>query len=339
MYLLSRILLTCLTTCCLLAAYSQKHRENYTISLPEQKASDSRYNRLVFIDGRADTSNMGIVQVGAFNKKALVIAETPLEQQFQAVFNQLVDSSAKQGQCVFLLRQLSFAEVTKAMSERGYCYLRAALFATAGEGYQMINTIDTVILVKAFDVTRAMFRRGSSTIQEFIGQNLQRTAREEHLYSLTDIRALDSVEKRGIPVYNTTTYANGVYATYEAFKEQKPDLPAAVIETDREGMFVVKVTNEKGKLQKVKSENLYALVKEGTPYIATAFGYYQLDKRDDNFYFTGKTKVAASQGDIMAASMFFGIIGGLLASQADVAVFEMKIDHVGGGFIRLKEVQ
>jgi hypothetical protein len=339
MYLLSRILLTCLATCCLLAAHSQKHRENYTISLPEQKASDSRYNRLLFIDARADTSNMGIVQVGAFNKRALVIAETPLEQQFQAVFNQFIDSSAKQGQCVFLLRQLSFAEVTKAMSERGYCYLRAALFAATGGGYQLINTIDTVIVVKAMDVTRAMFRRGSSTIHEFIVQNLQRAAQEEHLYSLTDIHALDSVEKRSILVYNTETYTNGIYATYEAFKEQKPDLPAAVIETDKEGLFVVKVTNEKGKPEKVKSTKLYALVKEGIPYIATEFGYYQLDKRKDDFYFVGKTKVAASQGDIMAASMFFGVIGGLLASQADEAIFEMKIDHVGGGFIRLKEVK
>ena len=339
MYFLSRMLLTCLATCFLFVAHSQKHREKYTISLPEQKVSDSRYNSLLFIDGRADTSNMGIVQLGAFNKKALVIAETPLDQQFRAIFNQLIDSSASQGECVFLLRQLSFAEVTKAMSERGYCYLRAALFARSGEGYQKINTIDTVILVKAMDVTRAMFRRGSKTIHEFIGQNLQRAPGEANLYSLSDIHALDSVEKRSIPVYNTTVYTEGVYQTYEAFKQQKPDIPEAIVETDKAGLFVVKVTTEKGKKGKIKSGDLYAIVHDSIAYIATEFGYYQLDKRKDDFYFVGKTKVAASQGDIMAASVFFGLIGGLLASQAVEAVFEMKIDHVGGGFIRLKEVQ
>jgi hypothetical protein len=338
MYLLSRMLLTCLATCCLFAVYSQKHRENYTISLPEQKIPDSRYNSLLFIDGRADTSNMGIVQLGAFNKKALVIAETPLGQQFHTIFDSLIDASAKQGECVFLLRQLSFAEVTKAMSERGYCYLRAALFAKTGEGYQKINTIDPVILVKAFDVTRAMFRRGSKTIHEFIGQNLQKAPEQERLYSLSDIHALDSVEKRSIPVYNTTAYTEGVYETYEAFKQQKPDRPNAIIETDKAGLFVVKETNEKGKKEKIKSKELYGMVYQGNPYVATEFGYYPLDKRMDNFYFTGKTRVAASQGDIMAASVFFGLLGGLLASQPVESMFEMKIDHVGGGFIRLKEV-
>src|SRR5689334_16231228 len=130
MYFRSGILFTCLIACCFLTAQSQKRREEkYTIALPEQKVPDSRYNSLLFIDGRADTSQMGIVQLGAFNKKAFVVPETPLDQQLQAVFNQLIDSSAKQGECVFLLRQFSFAEITKAMSERGYCYLRAALFA------------------------------------------------------------------------------------------------------------------------------------------------------------------------------------------------------------------
>lgn len=340
MHFLSRLFLTFLVTGYCLAAQGQKRREEkYTIALPEQKVPDSRYNSLLFIDGRTDTSHMGIVQLGAFNKKTFVVPETPLGQQFQAIFNHLIDSSARQGECVFLLRQFSFAEITKAMSEKGYCYLRAALFAKTGEGYQKINAIDTVVVVSAMDVTQAMFRRGNKTIHEFIGQSLQRTPEDTFLYSLADLGALDSVEKRRIPVYNTTTYTEGVYATYEAFKQQKPDKPEAVIETDKESLFVVKITNEKGKKEKIKSKELYAIVRDGKPYIATEFGYYPLDRRLDDFYFTGKTKVAASQGDIAVASVFFGLIGGLLASQPVEAVFEMKVDHVSGGFIRLKEVQ
>jgi len=333
------VLLTCLLALHLFQAEAQKRREEkYTIALPEQKIPDSRYNSLQFVDGRADTSGMGIVQLGAFNKKAFVVPETPLDQQFHTIFGQLTDASAKQGECIFLLRQLSFAEITKAMSERGYCYLRATMFAKAGEGYQKINDIDTVVVIKAFDVTKAMFRQGSQSICEFIGQNLQKAPEAEHLYSLADIHALDSVEKRLIPVYNTDTYTEGVYKTWEAFKQQKPEITGATIELDNEGQYVVKVINEKGKKEKIRSKELYGMVYQGKPYIATEFGYYPLDKKTDNFYFTGKTRVAASQGDIMAASMFFGLLGGLLASQPVEAVFEMKVDHVSGGFIRLREV-
>jgi hypothetical protein len=35
---------------------------------------------------------------------------------------------------------------------------------------------------------------------------------------------------------------------------------------------------------------------------------------------------------------FFGIIGSLIASDAE-ASFEMKIDHGNGGFIRLREIK
>lgn len=336
---LSGLLLTCCMICYFLPAQSQKRREEkYTIALPEQRVTGSRYNQLLFIDGRADTSNMGIVQLGAFNKKAFVVPAFPLDQQLHDIFNHLIDSSAAAGECVFLLRQFSFAEITKAMSEKGYCYLRAALFAKTGNGYQKIGAVDTVVVVSSMDVTRPMFRRGNRAIHEFIGQNLPKAPQDSLLYSLADLHAIDSVEKRRIPLYNTGAYTEGVYATYEAFKQQKPDRPGAGIETDKEGLMVVKAINEKGKKEKIKSKDLYAVVKDGIPYIATEFGYYQLDHRMDDFYFIGKTKVAASQGDIMAASMFFGLMGGLLASQPVEALFEMKIDHVGGGFIRLKEV-
>ncbi len=83
---------------------------------------------------------------------------------------------------------------------------------------------------------------------------------------------------------------------------------------------------------------MYAFVYKGQPFVATEYGYYPLQKINDDFYFTGKAKVTANTGDVIAASLFFGIIGGLIASNSE-ATFEMKIDHLNGGFIRLKEIE
>lgn len=329
-------------TLCLvnLAAWSQRRTEEYTITLPEQRISNSLYSHCTFMDGRKDTSSLGIVQLGAFNAKARVVPATPLEQQFKNIFANLTDSTAKEGECLLLLRQLSFAEVTKSMSERGYCHLRASAFAKIEGGYQLINNIDTVVVIKAMDVTRAMFRNGNKTIHEFIGQSLLRSPANNTLYTQADIYAIDSVEKRSLPVYNTTTYTNGVYKTFEAFMQQQPEITNATFQRDKQtAELIVKVPNEKGKLDKLKSKNLYAVVENNQPYIATEFGYYPLLKKDDDLYFTGKATVAASQGDIIAAQLFFGILGGLLASGGTEAIFEMKIDHVSGGFIRIQEVK
>ena len=40
---------------------------------------------------------------------------------------------------------------------------------------------------------------------------------------------------------------------------------------------------------------------------------------------------------MIAASVFFGVIGGLIAINAQ-ATFEMKIDHIDGGLIWLKGI-
>jgi hypothetical protein len=186
------------------------------------------------------------------------------------------------------------------------------------------------------DVTRPMFRNGSRTITDFIASNLTQKPQQPDHYTLHELMHLDSIEKRSIPVYNTSTYKDGAYTTFGSFMNQVPDKEATV--TIKEGNISrVQVPGEDGKPVKIRSKDLYAVVHNGEPYIATDFGFYPLQKRDDDFYFVGKAKVNANTGDVLVASMFFGIIGGLIASNAD-ATFEMKIDHTNGGFIRLNQV-
>lgn len=340
MHLPRKLMAVAVCLICTLTANSQRHKEDFSIALPEQKVANSLYNSFRFIDGRKDTADMGIVQLGAFNRKAWVQPNRPISLQFQDVFNQLIDSAAKAGEFVLLLRSLSFAEVTTMTSEKGYFYLRAEAFAKITEGYKLLGRVDTVVLVKSLDVTRAMFRRGSKAINEFMGQHLVQAADSGWLYSLADIMSLDSVEKRRLPVYNTATYTEGVYKSFTAFLQQTPEITNATIALSKASIpATVKVPNDAGKPEKIKSKDLYALVYQGKPYIATDYGYYPLEKKDDDFYFTGKAKVSANSGDVMMASFFFGIIGGLLASTPHDALFYMKIDHVGGGFVRIKQVQ
>ena len=322
-----------------LTSHAQRISEDFNITMPDEKVANSRYNSFRLVDGRADSTDMGIVQLGAFNRKAWVQPVTSIPVQLNQVFRQLIDSTAKEGEMVLLLRSLSFAEVTKATSEKGYCYFRADLFAQSPDGYRRIDRIDTVIVVRSMDVTRAMFRRGSKTISDFIAHNLVKGPAGDDAYSLPDIMAFDSVQKRKLPVYNTSVYQEGVYKTFTAWLQQQPEVTNAAITLDKAGLpEKINIPDSSGKPVKVKSKDLYALVYQGKPYIATSYGYYPLEKKKDDFHFTGKAKVNAETGDVMMASLFFGVIGGLLASSGHDAVFDMKIDHISGGFVRLKQV-
>jgi hypothetical protein len=317
--------------------FSQNRTEDFVITLPQQKVAGPLYNTLSYLDSREDSSNMGIVQLGAFNKKARVVPQIPFAIQLQNVFSALTDSSSNKAELLFQLRQLSFAEITGAMSEKGYCYLRAALYSKNQEHYQIVNTIDTVILIKSMDVTRALFRHGSKTITDFIAAGLLMNSSGANDYSYADIIQIDSIEKRKIPLYNAASYTDGLYTNFESFAAQKPDKPVnAELKNGR--LVAVKSPDENGRPIKIKPGDIYAVVFNGQPFIATEFGYYLLQKSGDDFFFTGKAKVNAKTGDVVAASLFFGIIGGLIASDA-ASDFDMKLDHLNGGFIRLREIK
>ena len=317
--------------------FSQSRTEDFKLGSPELKVPNSLYSSIQYVDSRYDTTSMGIVQLGAFNRKARVIPKIPFSIQLTNVMHGLIDSSAKKAELLFQFRQFNFAEITGVVSEKGYCYIRADLYASKSGRYQKLSSIDTVLLVKSMDVTRALLRNGSKVISSFIADNLLKEPVDSSAYTFNDILHMDSIEKRKIALYNTTTYVDGLYTSYASFMNQVPD-KQVTIEEKKGKISSVKMAAENGQMLKVKRKDVYAIVYKEQPYIATEYDYYPLEKRDDDFYFTGKAKVTADQGAVLAASFFFGIIGGLIASDAD-ATFDMKIEHSNGGFIRLREIK
>jgi hypothetical protein len=316
---------------------AQNKIEYFELKLPEQKIAGSLYNNISLLDARRDTSSFGIVQVGAFNAKAKVISKNNFGQQLQTVLAAMADSVAGTGKLLLQLRQFSFAEMTGAMSEKGYCFVRANLYAVTGNSYKLINAIDTVIAFSSMDVTKKLLRKGSETITGFIANSLTTVGADSAAYNYTDIVNIDSIEKRKIRLYNIDHYEEGVYTTYEGFKNQLPKYKDIIVKMGDTAIKNVRVKFEDETTEKLKPKDIYAVVYKGIPYIATSYGYYPLTKNGDDFFFTGQAKVAANAADIAAASFFFGIIGGLLASN-DSSVFEMKIDHLNGGFIHLREI-
>ncbi len=321
-------------------AGAQSATEPFSIAPPTEKIANSLYKTIRVVDVRPDPQNLGIVQLGAFNRKARVVTETPLADQVSGLLAALTDSTAQAGELFLLLRQLSFAEVTGAMSERGYFQLRAILFAKKGDGFQKLDAIDTVVVIKAMDVTKGLLRQGTKSLTELLAANLTKEPTGATTYRSDEVIHFDKLEKKGLPLYTADSLKNGIYKTFRAFTALQPDEESFTVDFGKDGHSpVVRRPNEKGKMEKVSSKEMYAFVHEGRPFIATDYGFYPLRKEEEDFYFTGKAKVAANSGDVLMASMFFGVIGGLIASSGSNATFDMKIDHLSGGFIRLKEVK
>lgn len=281
---------------------------------------------------------MGIVQVGLMNAKARVIPKTPFPVQLNSLINSLTDPTAKDGKLLLQLQHFNFAEVTGSFSEKGYFYFRANLYADSNGRYRTIASIDTLVVTSGMDVTKSNMRNGSIWIGMFIARNLHNRPPDTAVsYTMNDVIHIDSIEKQRLSLYTDSSYKDGLYRTWRSFRDQVPD-KQIVVDINKD-IATGRIPDENGKLKKIRPKDAYAVVVRGNPFISTEFGFYPLEKRNNDFFFTGKAKVSANSGDVIAASMFFGVIGGLLASSGDVATFEMKIDYVSGGFIHLREIK
>lgn len=316
--------------------FSQRSADSFELILSDQKVSNSLYNTIGFLDSRYDTTNCGIIQLGAFNKKARVVMKIPFSKQLTFALNSMIDNTAKDGELLLQLRQFSFAEITGALSEKGYCYVKADLYSKLNNYYLKLSSVDTVIIFSSMDVTKALLTQGSYTITDFIFENLLIKAIDGDQYSFEDIVNIENIEKQKIPLYNVSHLADGLYENFKSFMSQTPD-KQIMVEMKNDEINTIKTLNKKGKYINVKNKDIYAIVDNGHAYIATDYGFYPLQKKDNDFYFTGDAKVNANSVDVITAGIFFGVIGSLIASNAK-STFEMKIDHSNGGFIRIREI-
>lgn len=319
--------------------FSQNRTESYDITIPDTVISGSLYSTLRLIDIRRDTLSTGIIQKGAFNKRVKIVAETPLRTQFSELMRYVTGNSfLRDRELLLVLREFNFAEVTGALSEKGYFQLRADFFEEDNGMYKKLSGIDTVVVVSALDVTKKMLAKGSRIFSDFLISGLKKTSIEKKEISLSQAKNIDSIEKSVLPLYTAKMIKNGAYKDFSSFLNQVPDDTTLKMEFSKKGALKsILIKRKNGKYNDAELDKWYVFAFNDKLIISTGYGIYPLEKKGNDFFFTGKAFVAAKSEDVMLASMFFGILGGLAASGGSTAESYMKIDHKGGGFIRIKE--
>lgn len=322
--------------------FAQKRTEDFTISLPAQKADKSYYKTITVIDNRIDTTSIGIVQQGALNAKARVIPTSPLTNQFQSVLNSINGENAENGSLVLYLKQLYFAEVSKAFTEFGYCYFQGFLFAKNENGtYSLLEKTDTVVEHKDSDVTKDILRKGSEMLSQFIAKNATRKPEVTEQYTFDQIKKFDDIDKQSISLFNSSQLKDGVYKDYASLKNQHPQQEITNAKFYGNMPKIVRIyETADGKEKEIKKDDIYAIVYKGEPYIYLPIEnlFTKAEKKDNDYYFVGKLRSGGPNTGNLSIGMFFGAVGVLLASNPAYP-FEQKIDYINGAFIPIKEIQ
>ncbi|WP_293889580.1 MULTISPECIES: hypothetical protein [unclassified Sphingobacterium] len=318
------------------AIQAQQKSRPFQFKKPNKVVEHAKYGKIRLYDAREIKDNLGVIQVGMLNANRFLVAEPSLEKQLQRQLEDMTASRKADDELLMRLEKFCIAELTGAFSEKGFLDFRAILFAKKGNGnYLQVAQVDTSIIVKGMDVTKATLARASDVVNNLICDALTKEGDTTKLYTLSQIENYDSVQKRQLALYNTSTYKDGLYLTYEEFMRQKPSGgPAQLKDGDLYLGFFKE--NEKGKFKKLNAKDYYAVVYNGNPFISSQDQFFALIKEDDDFIFVGPVKETASASNVVAASALLGAIGGMLVSGPETNYYTQKLDYVNGTFIRIK---
>jgi len=309
--------------------FGQDETVYFDIRTPKPRPEKSLYTAIGFLDSRQDTSRIGVLKVRNNGRWVRIALRTPVLPQLTNVLNAYTGDGAGNGELLFQLKRFSFAEYARAR----YCYFSAVLYARTGDRYTRLFGVDTAFLIATAGVDNELDHAGNGLLDDFIAEGILLPATDPTIYSLDDIGHIDSLEKRKIPVYNTPTYTEGLYSSYAAFMAQRPDLRGEVRTKKNGDISSLDIHDPKWR-HETKS-HIFAVVYKGVPYVVTHFGYYPLQKKGDDFYFTGDLSLAPTNGEQLAADIALGVIVGS-AIAGDKATYEVLIDHETGQFIHQK---
>ncbi|GAA0881407.1 hypothetical protein GCM10009120_00030 [Sphingobacterium siyangense subsp. cladoniae] len=317
---------------------AQQKTRAFLFTKPHKIVENAKYGKINLYDAREIKDNLGVIQVGMMNANRLLVAEPSLEKQLQSQLEQINGRNGN-GELLMRLEKFCIAELTGAFSEKGFLDFRAILFSKEANGeYLQLARVDTAIVVKGMDVTKATLARASEVVNNLIFDALTKSGDTTKSYSLSEIEHYDDIQKKQLALYNTETYKDGLYLTYEEFALQTPSGGQAQLREGDLNLGFFK-ENEKGKLKKVNPKDYYAVVHAGNPFISSQDQFYALIKEDDDFIFVGPVMETASATNAVVASVLLGAIGGVLVAGPETNYYAQKLDYANGSFIRLLNKQ
>ena len=318
--------------------FAQTYVEDFHLMHTNKITSNGYYGTINFLDSRSQKEDLGYVYSGPENKKVAVINKKDFSTQLKSLVKKSIDSSNADGELLFQLRKFKFLEKPDVASEFGICLFRANLYVKQDSTYKLLSKIDTIIIVEASDVTKPLFETTGNVINNFVLINLGKDFSNTENFSFKQIVKIDSLEKSKLKLYTATQYSNGVYKTFESFKNQIPDFRILEVVYKKEKLNGIKVLNAKGKKTKISPNEFFAYIQENKAFISAEYDCYPLSKTDNDFYFKGEGKIPKEK---------YGAIDGGPESEnktkettpeIQTALYLIKIDHVDGSLMRIKQI-
>lgn len=314
------------------------------------KDYDPPFTRVRVMDRRTHNQTVGYIQKGAFNRLVLLGYEGNIGDGIAPFFTSKDTTDPNKKELVVILNELFLSENAGQMSEVARTKISLRLFIkTPNQKYVEILKLDSAYYQKSgWDVTDKLLSSASERfceIAKIAGEKIKlQEPNNLKEYSTEELRYLDSLEKRDLPIYSVTKAKKGLYKDYNAFKMNVPDSSDVFIDTSKSRKIKVYVWNkEKTKKQRIYPNAIYAASDGEIILKANSTGFFTLKKVKSDFVYTGTIGWASTTGGANGATVAAVMAGAMLGAASGVMItpvytkknipFIFKINHLYGNSI------
>jgi hypothetical protein len=203
-----------------------KENAHKTIHLPNGVHDGSLpmdISGIQIINAVGDSSLLGYVQTGMFNRWAEAIPNTDLTPFLQAYVTRRYGFYHKAGapQLIFVIQDLRINERTSSMSEKAYLHFKGMAFS-GNEKFQFVTELDTFFERGGMDVTH----KHGDNIVSALHLLLKKTANFSPAgpqYSLSEVQEKGN-ERYQKPAFTAAQHQDGIYLTFEEFLNDQPTI-------------------------------------------------------------------------------------------------------------------
>lgn len=277
-----------------------------------------------------DTARLGFVQVGMANRRIEAVPALPFSQYIQQYVDQQYGSKLSPSgvHLLFAIKDVRINERTFQMNERGFARIKAdAYISRDGQQYALVQAFDTVMIRNGMDVTgrhdENIARALHFLLQTSIERGLPLLETQPSMQSKEAIKTAQLAALQ-IPILQDAAYVDGVYASFEEFKANKPSITAFKAEKVKRNIRLF--TDDAAH---TPIENAWGFCTKGELYRTIGEAIIPIEKSGHGFVVSNYLQSAKRRNQAMFwSAVGGGMIGSAIASNAMKAYMVSSIPYI-----------
>ncbi|HRO42808.1 MAG TPA: hypothetical protein PL009_08230 [Flavipsychrobacter sp.] len=325
---------------------SAKNTDDFDFRKTQSIQAKLPFSQVRVIDKRSFKEDLGHIRTGGFNRMVRLRTQEDFNILLERYCNSLPEQKPHNDDTLLLVLHDFMIEDRPNGDELGTFYFRARFYIGSNNRYLFIREIDSIYEIRdAWDVTKRIRQIPSEKIYDYLNALTDIEKPIANPISVQEAVNSNDAQKEKFPIYQVSSFKKGIYSTINDFLANRP-LDTPFIKTVYNAGDVKQIffhyQNEKEKRGK-SINNVFALFDGEHWYHPSENRWLRMRYEHGEFYqyqyFEGKRNQA---GDVIAASVFFGAVGGAIAgsgnSNSSKCLYKARLQPASQEFKPVKRV-